>query len=376
MPSSVSSSTFSWRRSVRKTAAALLTAAMLAPHVASACTSFLIPTSDGGSVYGRTMEFGFSMDSKAMVIPRNHKLSSIGPDGKEAMTWTGKYAAVGLNGLGMSTLVDGMNEKGLAGGVLYFPGFANYADPAKADPAKSLAPWDFLTWALTNFATVEEVKAAINNNEVAVVKVIQEALKIAPPLHYTLHDASGASLVVEPIDGKLKVYDNPVGVMTNSPTFDWHLTNLSNYVKLSSVNAEPLKLDGMTISPFGQGSGLLGIPGDGTPPSRFIRALGLTMSVEPVASGPESVRLAEHILNNFDIPKGWVREKDQGDDPLEYTQWSTVADLSNGMYYVKTYDNQVLRGIDLNSFDLNAKEIVSAPLNSEITPPALPMPKS
>ncbi|MBC7202933.1 MAG: linear amide C-N hydrolase, partial [Pusillimonas sp.] len=67
---------------------------------------------------------------------------------------------------------------------------------------------------------------------------------------------------------------------------------------------------------------------------------------------------------------------DQGDDPLEYTQWSTVADLSNGMYYVKTYDNQVLRGIDLNSFDLNAKEIVSAPLNSEITPPALPMPKS
>lgn len=374
MPSIAPPFAFSWRRSVRKTAAALLTAAMLAPHVASACTSFLIPTSEGGSVYGRTMEFGFAMNSSAMVIPRNHKLSSTGPNGKPAMTWTGKYAAVGLNGLGMSALVDGMNEKGLAGGVLYFPGFAEYADPAKADPAKSLAPWDFLTWALTNYATVEEVKAAIN--DVAVIEVIQEALKIAPPLHYTLHDASGASLVVEPIDGKLKVYDNQLGVMTNSPSFDWHMTNLRNYVKLSSTNAPPLKLNGVTISSLGQGSGLLGIPGDGTPPSRFIRALGLTMSVEPVAGGPESVRLAEHILNNFDIPKGWVREQDQGDEPLEYTQWSTVADLANGMYYVKTYDDQVLRGIDLNSFDLDAKEIVSAPLKPEMMPPVLSMPKS
>lgn len=374
MPSSVSSSTFSWRHSVRKTAAALLTAAMLAPYVASACTSFLIPTSDGGSVYGRTMEFGFPLKSSAMVIPRNHKLSSTGPDGKPAMSWTGKYAAVGLNALGMTSLVDGMNEKGLTGGVLYLPGFAEYTDPADADPAKSLAPWDFLTWALTNFATVEEVKKSIN--DVAVIKVIQESLKLAPPLHYTLHDATGASLVVEPIDGKLKVHDNPLGVLTNSPSFDWHMTNLRNYVKLSSVNAPPLKLDGMTISPLGQGSGLLGIPGDGTPPSRFIRALGLTMSVEPVPSGPQSVRLAEHIVNNFDIPKGWVREQDQGDHPLEYTQWSTVADIANRMYYVKTYEDPVLRGIDLNSFDLDAKEIVSVELKPEMMPPALPMPKS
>lgn len=361
-----------WRASTRKAAATLLSAVLLAPQAASACTSFLIRTSDSGAVYGRTMEFGFELKSRAMVIPRAHELSSSGPEGKPAMRWKGKYAAVGLNALGMTALVDGMNEKGLAGGLLYFPGFAEYTEPAAADPAKSLAPWDFLTWALTNYATVAEVKEALSG--VAVINVVQEALKIAPPLHYTLHDATGASLVIEPIGGKLVMHDNPLGVLTNSPPFDWHMTNLRNYVKLSSVNAPPLKIGNVTIPALGQGSGLLGIPGDGTPPSRFIRALGLTVSAAPVPSGPQSVRLAEHVLNNFDIPKGWVREHGQGDGPLEYTQWSSVADLENRMYYVKTYEDPVLRSINLNAFDLDAKGIVSVELKPQMTPPALPMP--
>ena len=145
---------------------------------------------------------------------------------------------------------------------------------------------------------------------------------IVPPFHYTLHDASGASIVIEPVNGTLKVYDNPLGVMTNAPTFDWHLTNLKNYVKISPVNAEPITIDGQTIASFGQGSGLLGIPGDPTPPSRFIRALGYTMSAKRLPSGIQSVRLAEHILNDFDIPLGFIQPgKDVKAEraPLEYT---------------------------------------------------------
>jgi choloylglycine hydrolase len=349
---------------------ALLTiSAILTSQTAQACTSFLIRTSDNSTVYARTMEFGFEMESRALVIPRNYKMAATGTGGKPGMSWTGKYAAVGLNAMGAATLVDGMNEKGLVGGILYFPGFAGYTDPAKADPAKSLAPWEVLTWALTSFATIAEVKAAIG--EIAVVDIVEETMKITPPVHYTLHDATGASLVIEPVDGKLKIYDNPLGVMTNSPSFDWHMTNLRNYLKLSPVNAEPLKIGSETFAPLGQGSGMLGIPGDPTPPSRFLRALGYTLSVEKKPSGPESVRLAEHILNNFDIPKGWVRDKNQGKEPLEYTQWSSVADVANLVYYVKTYEDQVLRGIDLKSFDLNAKALVSAPLTPAMTPPAL-----
>ncbi|QIG48861.1 choloylglycine hydrolase family protein [Nordella sp. HKS 07] len=361
----------SWRKLVRG-GLAMIAATAIATQSALACTSFLLRTTDNGAVYGRTMEFAMPLKSSFIVVPRHYALNSIGADGKPAMTWQSKYAAVGLNALGVSALVDGMNEKGLAGGILYFPDYAGYADPAKADRAKSLAPWDFLTWALTNFATVDEVKAALA--DISVINVVQPEMGFAPPVHYTLHDASGKSLVIEPVDGVLKVYDNPLGVMTNSPSFDWHLTNLRNYVKLSGHNAPPLVVEGQEFAPLGQGSGLLGIPGDPTPPSRFIRALGYTLSAERKPSGIESVRLAEHILNNFDIPKGWIRDQQAQDapkTPLEYTQWSTVADLSNKKFYVKTYEDPVLRSIDLMSFDLDAKAVAKATLEAGMTAPAL-----
>ena len=260
------------RGALRRAVIAALAGAMAFVPPAQACTSFLLRTSDGGVVYGRTMEFGFQLTSEAIVLPRQFAFTATGPGGKPGLVWSSKYGAVGLNAFGLPILTDGMNEKGLAGGILYFPGYAGYADAAKTDPAKALAPWEFLTWALTSFASVAEVKAALAG--VAIIDVAQPNLGITPPFHYTLHDASGASIVVEPVNGALKVYDNPLGVMTNAPTFDWHLTNLKNYVKISPVNAEAITIDGVTIPSFGQGSGLLGIPGDPTPPSRLLRALG------------------------------------------------------------------------------------------------------
>jgi choloylglycine hydrolase len=216
---------------------------------------------------------------------------------------------------------------------------------------------------------VAEVKAALGG--IVIIDVAQPNLGITPPFHYTLHDATGASIVIEPVNGTLNVYDNPLGVMTNAPTFDWHLTNLKNYVKISPVNAEAITIDGVTIPSFGQGSGLLGIPGDPTPPSRFIRALGYAISAKKLPSGEQSVRLAEHILNNFDIPMGFI-QPDKGDyTALEYTQWSSIAELTAKRYYVKTYDDQVLRGIDLMSFDLDAKAIASAAMEPNLAPPTL-----
>ena len=351
-------------------AGAIALSTTLAPvSSALACTSFLLRTLDGGAVYGRTMEFGFHLTSQAVVIPRKFGFTGTGPGGKPGKVWAAKYGAVGMNAFGLPVLTDGMNEKGLAGGILYFPDYAGYADPAKADPASSMAPWEFLTWALTSFATVAEVKAAVAG--VSIIDIKEPTLGITPPFHYTLHDASGASLVIEPVGGVLKVYDNPFGVMTNAPEFSWHLTNLKNFVKLSPVNAEPLTVGGQEITSFGQGSGLLGIPGDPTPPSRLIRALGYAMSAKKLPSGIESVRVAEHILNNFDIPLGFIQPGAGDNSPLEYTQWSTVADLTNRRYYVKTYDDQTLRSIDLTSFDLDAKKVVFAALKPATSPPVL-----
>ncbi|ERM85379.1 choloylglycine hydrolase [Brucella abortus 82] len=346
-------------------ATVLVAAGLIVPQAAMACTSFVLPTSDGGMVYGRTMEFGFNLKSDMIAIPRNYTITASGPDGAAGKKWKGKYATIGMNAFGIVALTDGMNEKGLAGGLLYFPEYAKYQDPSTAKPEDSLAPWDFLTWALANFSTVAEVKDALST--ISIVDVKQKDLGFTPPAHYTLHDATGASIVIEPIDGKLKVYDNKLGVMTNSPSFDWHMTNLRNYVYLSRENPKPLQILGETIQSFGQGAGMHGIPGDTTPPSRFVRASAYVLSAKKVPSGLESVRLAEHIANNFDIPKGWSEEQNM----FEYTQWTAFADMKNDVYYIKTYDDQVLRSFSFKDFDVDSKDILTIKFEPKLDAPSL-----
>lgn len=328
---------------------------------AAACTSLVISSADGSRFYGRTMEFAFPLESDAIVVPRKHAFSGTAANGQKGLQWATKYAATGLNAYNIPVLIDGMNEKGLAGGILYFPGFAKYADPATAKPDQSLAPWEFLTWALTNFATVDEVKAAING--ITLIALNQPGANFIPPFHYTLHDANGGNIVVEPLDGKLVVYDNPFGVLTNDPPLPWHIQNLSNYVKLTRDDPPPLKIFGQTIKALGTGAGMLGVPGDLTPPSRFIRAVAYASSVVPPANADDAVRLTEHVMNNFDIPLGYQRGSAAPGAPMERTQWTTIADLKNARYYFKTLDYQALRQIDLRKLDLDGAGIKSFKLD-------------
>ena len=333
---------------------------------ASACTSFQLISADGSRVYGRTMEFGFQLHSDLIVIPKNTQFVGTGPNNSKGTTWKSKYGAVGLNGFNQTVLLDGMNEKGMTGGVLYFPGYASYTPAANADPKKTVAPWEFLTWALTNFENVGDLKAALKDIEVVAVE--QGDLKAVPPLHYVLHDAKGGVLVIEPIKGKLVATDNPYGVMTNSPPFDWHVMNLSNYVKLSPAQPAPIKPFGQTVNSMGFGAGFLGMPGDGTPPSRFIRALAYSSTIVPAKNADENVRLAEHLLHNFDIPLGSVRESLSSNSYMEYTQWSTIGDINNQRFYFSTYDHQPLRMIDLKSINFDKPGVVTIKLDQKYQP--------
>ena len=162
-------------------------------------------------------------------------------------------------------------------GLFYFPTSAGYMPYTAADAGKTIAPWEVGSWILENFATVEEVKANIGN--IVVPDVVFGGWGFAPEAHYVVHDASGKSIVIEYVGGKLNVHDNPLGVITNSPTFDWHMTNLRNYVNFSMTNVPPVQLGPVKLLPFGQGSGMLGLPGDFTPPSRFVRAVAFSQSV-------------------------------------------------------------------------------------------------
>jgi len=145
----------------------------------------------------------------------------------------------------------------------------------------------------------------------------------------------------------LKVFDAPLGVVTNSPGFDWHMTNLRNYVNLTVTAVPPLGLGGVNLAQLGEGAGMHGLPGDFTPPSRFVRAVAFSQAALPSATANDAVLMAFHLLNQFDIPYGAVRESKAPDATIEFTQWTTVSDTKNLRWYYRSYGDQSIHMVDL-----------------------------
>ena len=174
-----------------------------------------------------------------ITVPRGYARTGTTPEGDKGLKWTTKYASLGANGAGLPVVFDGVNEKGLSIGLFYFPTTAGYMKYNPADAAKTIAPWQVGSWILENFATIEEVKASAEHRGGGRQF---PAWGFVPPVHYVVYDAAGKSIVIEYVDGQLHVHDNPLGVMSNSPTFDWHMTNLRNYVNFSLTNVPPVKL--------------------------------------------------------------------------------------------------------------------------------------
>jgi choloylglycine hydrolase len=343
---------------------ALLLSGALQP--VQACTGIRLTAKDGTVVHARTMEFAIDILSEVMMVPRGYARTGTTPDGKKGLKWKAKYASVGLNGVGLPILFDGLNEKGLAAGMFYFPASARYMPYTAATAGKTIAQWEVPSWILENFASVEEVKANIGG--IVVPAVVFGGWGFAPEAHYIVHDASGKSIVIEYTGGKLNVYDNPLGVLTNSPAFDWHMTNLRNYVNFSMTNVPPVKLGSIKLEPFGQGSGMLGLPGDFTPPSRFVRAVAFSQSVFTPKTGNDAVLEAFHVLNQFDIPKGAAREHEKdahGNILADYTIWTAASDLKAKQYFFRTYENSQIRMVDLMKMNLDAKDIVKISIKGD-----------
>lgn len=325
---------------------------------AEACTGIKLVAKDGSIVHGRTLEFGIKVDTSSAVIPRGYAFTGTTPQGA-GLAYKAKYGVVGAIAFGEPAIMDGMNEKGLAAGIFYFPGFAEYTEITPENKSKAVSPVEFANWILTQFATIDEVKAALDSIVIAPT-VSKNWGDIVPPFHYIIYDKSGTSLVIEPLNGKLVTYDNKLGVFTNSPTFDWMMTNLRNYINLTPFNAKPIKIGGVELTSLGQGSGMVGMPGDFTPPSRFVRAAIYSTTAIPSDNADEAVFQAFHILNQFDIPVGIARSKDGNVTYSDYTMITAVRDPQSLKYYFKTYDDQTIRVVDLKRFDLNAKEIKQA----------------
>jgi choloylglycine hydrolase len=325
---------------------------VLLQSISFACTDFVIKAEDGAVVNGRSMEFPVDMKANIWLIPRGNQFTSVTDKKITGISWTNRYGFLAFDAFNVKNgFVDGLNEKGLSCSALAF-GTVKYQP---AVPGKFVTWKDFVGWVLGNFASVDEVKKALPNINIADSYV--KEIKGNMGMHIAIHDKDGNSIVVELKDGNLEVFDNPLGVMTNRPGFDWHMNNLRNYVHLGVTDKKSRKLNGVEIEPMGVGSGMLGLPGDWTPPSRFVRTAFAVDGILKPKNAAEAVNAAEHILNVVDIPKGVIKEHPSALMPFVtiygYAQWVTIKDTANREVYFKTYDNTAWKKVDMKKFDLN-----------------------
>jgi choloylglycine hydrolase len=197
-------------------AAAILTFA--AAQTASACTGIMLRNADGTIVHGRTVEFGIPLAIDFAVVPRGYSFTGLTPNGDDKK-WSAKYGALGAIVFENFGIMDGVNKKGLAVGAFYFPTMAEYTLTTPDNQGKSMSSIDFSNWVLTSFANIDEVRTAVEAGEAIVAPTLLPGWPpTVQPFHWIVYDKSGKSLVIEPIGGKLVVTDNPLGVLTNSPS--------------------------------------------------------------------------------------------------------------------------------------------------------------
>lgn len=329
---------------------------------ANACTGITLTAKDSTKILARTIEWGGSdLNSQYVIVPRGYTAQSYIPGGVDGMKFTSKYGYVGLAVEQKEFIAEGLNEEGLSAGLFYFPKYGKYEDYNPAYKGESIADLQLVSWILGECKNVEEVKEAIS--KVHVIAIDPRASTV----HWRFADTTGRQIVLEIIDGKPVFYENKLGVLTNSPDFKWQITNLNNYVNLFPGSAPSQKLDGETeLSQFGAGSGFLGIPGDVTPPSRFVRAAFYQATAPVQGTSEETVLQGFQILNNFDIPVGI--EFARGQVPVNIpsaTQWTSATDMNNLKIYFRTMYNSAIRSINLKDIDFKKVKYRAVPMDTE-----------
>ncbi|MCB4458413.1 linear amide C-N hydrolase [Leisingera sp. McT4-56] len=344
-----------------------------------ACTGIMLTGADGSIIRARTAEWGpFDLETKINVVPKGFVYSAGEmPDGAEGASWTGRFGVVGISMLDHGAPADGINETGLTAGLFYLPGFTDYQEYLPELAGNSI-PGDLLaSYVLSNFETVDEVRAGLEG--IRVVSVVDETLGFPFPLHMLVADRLGGRIVVEYIDGELTIFEAPLGVITNSPTYDWHMTNLNNYVNLSALSIPQVEAAGVTFAPLGAGSGMIGLPGDFTPPSRFVRAVAFSQTARETEGGYDTVREAFRILDNFNIPADAAEGADddvQSEDLLfSATQVTTASDSQNLTYYYHTMYDRTVHMVDLKQIDFGAMggEMIVFPTSGDREPTIVDM---
>lgn len=306
----------------------LLAVALFAlPARMEACTGIALSSANGARVLARTVEWAASpMQCGYAVVPRGYSQISFTPSGKDGLKFKAKYGYVGIYTDYQDFVVEGVNESGLSAGLFFFPAFGEYTPYVAKRKSLSLCDLQVVSWVLSQFSSIDEIKSAIDKKEVDIISIDSRIGTV----HWRFAEPGGRVVVLEFTEGKAKFYENPLGVLTNSPNFPWHLTNLANYINLRSGSSQPLQLaKDLQVKPLGGGTGMLGLPGDFTPPSRFVRAAMLQSSAPLLPDAQQTALQAFHLLNSFDIPIGLQHAPGQAPDGLpSATQFTSATAIT------------------------------------------------
>lgn len=304
----------------------------------------------GHHYFGRNLDLEYHYQESVTITPRYFPLHFRNTPSLEA------HNAI----IGIATVMDGyplyydaVNEHGLSIAALNFPGNAVYNKPINGKT--NISAFELIPYLLANFCTTDNVNNAIkdvNITDIAFCDTLPPT-----PLHWIVADRNKCITIEQTSDG-LQVYDNPVKVLTNNPPFSYHLQNLNNYLNLTAeepVNRFGKKLD---LTPSSRGMGGIGLPGDLSSMSRFVRA-AFVLQNSSKENGDNAISQFFHILTSVEQQKGCVKIGDQ----FERTIYSSCCDTDRGIYYYTTYSGRQIAAVDMHKTDLNSASLASYPLN-------------
>lgn len=309
------------------------------------CTAATYKTKD--FYFGRTLDYEFSYGDEVTITPRNFPLNF-----REKGTLNSHYAMIGMAHVADNTPLyyEAVNEKGLGMAGLNFVGNAVYFNAAEGKD--NIAQFEFIPWILSQCANITEARKLTEK-----INLLNTPFSPNLPvsqLHWIIADKEG-SITVESVAEGLKIYENPVGVLTNNPPFDKQLFNLNNYMSLTARSPENTFAKGLELNRYSRGMGALGLPGDLSSQSRFVRVAFVKMNSVSGSGEKESVSQFFHILNSVDQQRGCcILEEEK----YEITIYTCCCNADKGIYYYTSYNNHQITAVDMNKENLDGKELI------------------
>lgn len=313
------------------------------------CTAVTYKTKD--FYFGRTLDYEMSYGEKVTITPRNYTFYF-----KEKEKIKTHYAIIGMAYVteNYPLYYDAINEKGLGMAGLNFVGNAYYNE--KREEKDNITQFEFIPWILSQCATVKEAKNLIERINILNTQ-FNEKLPLAQ-LHWIISD-NNETITIEAVKEGIKIYENPVGVLTNNPSFDKQMFELNNYMNLSTKSPQNNFVKNLDLKTYSRGMGAIGLPGDLSSQSRFIRASFVKMNSISSEGEKESLSQFFHILNSVDQQRGCC---ELGDKKYEITMYTSCCNIDKGIYYYTTYDNHQITAIDMYKENLESDKLISFPL--------------